>query len=133
MDRQAWAARTSDAEAHRRAAGRRRYNAVRTLVADLRRGEIVRAMIEEHLDVFAWGAQSQLAEQFGVSRSTICRDLQGILPLAVPCPTCRATVGPDRAWWAHPLGRPGRRVAWWVRSGAGRLRPVAVPPELEHP
>jgi len=75
----------ADGEAHRRAEGRKRWNAVRRLCAELRRAEVLRL-----LAAWGWerGTQSRIAEHLGVDRSTISRDLQKLLPLVEPCPTC---------------------------------------------
>jgi hypothetical protein len=84
-----WSAPVSTAEAHRRAAGRRRYNSIRTLQARLRAIQAFRKMAE-----YSWarGAQSRVAVELGVHRSTISRDLAGLPspPDDARCPLCGA-------------------------------------------
>ncbi|MCE9545755.1 MAG: hypothetical protein K8T25_09595 [Planctomycetia bacterium] len=53
---------------YRFAGGRRHYNAVRRLRADYRQ------MLVAKLLTFDRGTQTRIAKQFGVHRSTICRD-----------------------------------------------------------
>jgi hypothetical protein len=93
-------------EAARRAAGRRRYNAWRRAIALLRRtalarllhvqGGLARTTRDGWPDrrMGALGNQAALARYFGVSRATICRDLQKLLAEHHPCPTCGAGVRP---------------------------------------
>ena len=56
----------------RRAGGRRRYNRTRQIQAEYRLTQVVRL-----LDKFGFchGYQTRIAEELGVSRSTICRDI----------------------------------------------------------
>jgi hypothetical protein len=56
----------------RRASGRRHFNAVRRFRALLRLREVVGLLDKIGL---ARGCQSRVAEQLGVNRSTICRDM----------------------------------------------------------
>jgi hypothetical protein len=64
----------------RRAGGRRRYNARRKFLAEIRRFQLVK-LFEEH-DPFEWGSRKKLAEKLGVSESTISRDIARLLDLA---------------------------------------------------
>lgn len=70
-----WSRLTSSDEAHRRAAGRRHYNAVRQIDVIERRVE-VRGLIEE----YGWGhgARQRIADELGVDRSTISRDFRAL-------------------------------------------------------
>jgi hypothetical protein len=63
----------SDSEAARRAGGRRRYNALRALRAELRRREVHRLVVELG-GLGVWGLQSRIASALGVHRSTVHRD-----------------------------------------------------------
>ena len=62
-------------EVCKRAGGRRRYNAWRQFMRTLRRVEVVRRVRETG---FYPGQAAALAEQFGVCRMTISRDLAAI-------------------------------------------------------
>lgn len=95
-----WNNEVSHDEMCRRASGRRQYNAVRQFRAELRRREIIDLTIRRGLVPFTHGMQSRLAEHFGVSRSTICRDLARIREdnyRAGCCPTCGSYMR-DRVW-----------------------------------
>lgn len=70
---------------HRRAGGRRRYNANRRALVFFRLVELEGILRSEG---YAPGDYAQLAARLGVSRSTVCRDVQ-------------------RLWRAH-----GSAVAW---------------------
>ena len=80
MNRGEWAGWTGKATVHKRAGGRRRYNAQRR-----RRAEARRAAIDEWLGehpaamFFPGGLPGLLAPAFGVHPSTIWRDLQVLL------------------------------------------------------
>jgi len=76
MDRIAWTARVSSGEAHRRAGGRRRYNAWRRF-AQLHRRHLLSEALQE--TGMGRGYQSQLARRLGVHRSTVHRDVQALL------------------------------------------------------
>lgn len=101
----AWAAPVSDAEAARRAGGRRCRNALRQLRAAVRRqwvAELWLAYGGEH------GCQAAIARELGVSRSTVCRDVAALFEEARKgdvCPFCGARCPPG--------GRAGtpRRIA----------------------
>lgn len=74
-----WSAPTSSDVVARRAGGRKRYNAVRHLLAELRRTEINRLLLEDpDVHVFRRGIQSRIAERLKVHRSTISRDFQAL-------------------------------------------------------
>jgi hypothetical protein len=89
-----WQARVSADEAHRRAAGRRKYNAVRQFRARVRRQEVLRL-----LGAFGWGygVQARIAAALGVHPATISRDLAKLLPLVEECPACGGLR--PLAWW----------------------------------
>jgi hypothetical protein len=104
MNRKAWGSPTSPDVVARRAAGRRRYNAVRQLLAAERRALVARLALElsgsyaKHDCAtrpiggwIGWGLQAEIARRLGVHRSTVSRDLQRSLRevLALrPCPGC---------------------------------------------
>ena len=69
----------------RRASGRRRYNSIRRL-----RAEVRRVQIAEHLRRHGrhHGVQKLLAERFGVSAATISRDLKTLGASFSRCPAC---------------------------------------------
>lgn len=108
MSNKSWVGTTPEAAA-RRAGGRRRYNRQRRDDMLLRRYVIAR-MIRDGLLGMEWGSQSRLAEELGVTRSTICRDLQSLLiDTKRRCPTCGRSLTPEewkradryeRAQWA---------------------------------
>jgi hypothetical protein len=89
-----WSQPTSWEEVCKRAAGRYKYNALRTFQAQLRRKEVLNLL---HRWGWVAGVQSQIAEHLGVHKSTICRDLKVIMPLMDECPTC-GQLRP-RDWW----------------------------------
>jgi hypothetical protein len=98
-----WSPATSQDQAARRAAGRRRYNARRQFRAAIRRKKII-DLWEELADGSGWsifgrGSQTQLAQILGVNRSTICRDLKVIMARnrMVACPTCDSALSISRA------------------------------------
>ena len=76
MSNKDWNKPTTSDEAYRRASGRRHYNAVRKLRASFRRTQVVRLL--RVYGLLDWGVQSRIAEQLGVSRATICRDIKAI-------------------------------------------------------
>jgi hypothetical protein len=82
-------------EVCRRAAARRRWNAVRRVVAADRRRQVLELVLA--LGGLERGAQSRIAAALGVHRSTVCKDLRRLLPLATPCPTC-GTLRPRERW-----------------------------------
>ena len=70
ISRQAWTQPTSDAAAWARAGGRRHYNSLRQLHAELRRAQVARLLLDGGLHR---GTQAQIARQLGVSEATISR------------------------------------------------------------
>jgi hypothetical protein len=86
----AWSAPTTADEVARRAGGRKHYNSWRRWLAFCRRHtEVARRLFAQG----AWtrGVQARLARELGVSRATICRDVQYLLRQGhYPCPHCRA-------------------------------------------
>lgn len=89
LARAAWRAPTSADVAFRRASGRRRYNSVRKLRADLRAVQIYRRLVECE---FAKGSQARIAREFGVSQSTVSRAMNRLPrpPGELRCPLCGA-------------------------------------------
>ena len=89
-----WTARVSDEEMRKRACGRRRYNAVRSLLKTLRREE-VRQLLE------AWGfhagVQAKIARTLNVDPSVVSRDIAALAPFVERCPTCGSCVPRRRA------------------------------------
>jgi hypothetical protein len=73
-------------EVCRRAAARRRWNSLRTFLANERRRQVLELVVA--LGGLERGAQSRIAEALGVHRSTISKDLKRILPLAEVCAGC---------------------------------------------
>jgi hypothetical protein len=98
-----WSEPVTAGEAARRAGGRRHYNAWRKTLAALRRSELVQLLIAQgglarrkdgwpDCRIGALGNGAALARQLGVSRSTVCRDLQKLLAGLRPCPDDGASV-----------------------------------------
>ena len=78
MDRLRWSMYTADA--HRRASGRRRYNAMRRRRADERRAAILAVVAANPVAaLLGRGLTVSLAAAYGVHRTTIWRDLQAVL------------------------------------------------------
>ena len=73
MSTTAWNITTTAENAYKRAGGRRGYNGHRQQLAILRLQKITALLGEVG---FQWGSRSELARRLGVSRSTICRDMQ---------------------------------------------------------
>jgi hypothetical protein len=85
-------------EVCRRHAARRRWNAVRRVVAADRRRRVLELALA--LGGLQRGAQSRIAAALGVHPATISRDLAKLLPLYRECPTCgglRPRAGWDEA------------------------------------
>jgi hypothetical protein len=85
-------------QVHRRAGGRRRYNAARRFARTLRRYRVMElywSLQGQQLDAGVlpkmWGLASRIARLLGVSRATVCRDLASV-------PNYWLT-GPRGAWW----------------------------------
>lgn len=72
---------------HRRASGRRAYNSLRQDQASIRRIDICRYLVDNRL-LLTNGMQTRLARRFGVSKSTISRDIREIHRLLEPCRRC---------------------------------------------
>jgi hypothetical protein len=85
---QSWRDLVPDAEAHRRAGGRRRYNAARRQRQGQRRYQVYKLywQLLSHRLLHPWGLGTILAHHFGVSRATICRDLQAMPAYHSLCP-----------------------------------------------
>lgn len=91
MGNKSWAPTTPEVAA-RRAGGRRRYNAARHEEMLLRRYRLAHLLEEFGLER---GAQSRMAEELGVNRSTISRDLVAVLGSPTrACPTCSTRLTP---------------------------------------
>jgi len=66
--------------AHRRAGGRRRYNADRRRAAELRREQVLAQMAASGSRFMTErGWQARTARELGVSRATVCRDVDALL------------------------------------------------------
>ena len=66
--------------AHRRAGGRRRYNAHRRRSAELRRERVLALMaMTAPRFMTERGWQARTARELGVSRATVCRDVDALL------------------------------------------------------
>lgn len=89
----AWSAPTTPEAASRRAGGRRAYNSRRQFARTRRRAEVMR-LVSCQGTFFRRGFQSELARKLGVSRATICRDIDYLLRLGWSCPTCGAYTRP---------------------------------------
>jgi hypothetical protein len=105
-----WSPATSQDQAARRAAGRRRYNARRRVKAIIRRGQIIEMW--EDLGKDGWspfdrGHQSEMAKFFHVHRSTICRDMAIIKRMwsVGTCPTCDTVLDIERMDGLEERGR----------------------------
>jgi hypothetical protein len=92
-NRRPWSESAPWEEVCRRAAGRRHYNSVRRFAAALRRREVARLLSVEG-GLTQRGSQARIAQQLGVSRSTISRDLAFLLQRSRPCPCCGALTAP---------------------------------------
>jgi hypothetical protein len=89
-----WTARVSEEEMRKRACGRRRYNAVRSLLKMLRRQEVL-----ELLEAwgFGHGVQKRIAQVLNVHPSVVSRDIQALSPFVENCPCCGSCVPRRRA------------------------------------
>lgn len=93
-----WSAPVSDAQAARRAGGRRRYNALRRDRAVARQAEIVRRCEQSTLfggpNPLAYGGMARLAREFNVAPATIGRDIRAIRERfgRLICPLCNSMV-----------------------------------------
>lgn len=100
---QDWSAETSWDTVCRRAAGCAPWNAVRRLLALLRRGEVVRLMLQflPYYSPLQQGLQARIAGMLGVSEATISRDVKALHRLAgrrKTCPTCGLAKLPPEFW-----------------------------------
>jgi hypothetical protein len=88
-----WSAPVSNAEAARRAGGRKRWNAWRRWMAFYRRCEISRLLFSQGST--KRGFQAKLARTLNVARSTISRDIAKLLEDgARRCPLCQSQQWP---------------------------------------
>lgn len=71
-----------------RAAGRRRYNALRRSQRDVRRAQVARLVTE--FGGIGRGVQVRVARILGVSPSTVSRDVSAVLGDTRPCRACGA-------------------------------------------
>ena len=89
-----WSQPTDKQSANRRAGGRRRYNSQRHWDAKRRRLWVARLLLDSGSWVGHWikhGALAEIARRLGVSRATICRDVQRLREearAAGHCPVC---------------------------------------------
>ena len=105
MNRSEWSAPTDPETAARRAAGRSKYNAARAALRDERRKQVADLLCRYGM---LWpGALSKIARELGVNKSTISRDLQALLEVALPCLRC----GSRTPW---PKRRGARRTAYYL-------------------
>jgi len=81
-----WSAPTDWETVCRRNAGRRHYNAVRRFRQAVRRKQV--AELLSQAESLAHGTLARIARDLGVSKSTITRDVQFLLSLTRPCPSC---------------------------------------------
>jgi hypothetical protein len=91
-----WSQRTDWDTVCRRTRGWVKYNSLRRLRAQLRRLEVLQLW---HRWGGKPGVQTLIAAHLGVSKSTICRDLQRIFPLSRECAHCGSLV--PRVWFAE--------------------------------
>ena len=85
-----WSAQVPDDVAHRRAGGRRRYNAWRQFMAMYRRHKVAELLL-------GGMKQAQVARRLSVHPSTISRDVIWLNELANRtrcCPLCGHEIGP---------------------------------------
>ena len=73
-----WTDATTAEEAAKRAAGRRRFNRWRQLLATQRLGLIVDILTRNGWTGREWGIRAKIARELGVSRSTVARDMQHV-------------------------------------------------------
>jgi hypothetical protein len=89
-----WTARVSEEEMRKRACGRRRYNAVRSLLKTLRRQEVLELLAAWG---FGYGVQARIAQVLNVHPSVVSRDIAALSPLVESCPACGSCVPRRRA------------------------------------
>jgi hypothetical protein len=86
-----WSAPTTPAIVARRAGGRRKYNALRKLRAELRRRGLVAALHATGQSLMARGTAGWWARRAGIADTTARRDLAALLAqlrAGRPCPIC---------------------------------------------
>jgi len=97
-----WGAPTDWDTVCRMASGRRRWNALRRLLADLRRIEVLRFMVELGPDYspLQRGLKARISRALGVSPATISRDVRAIWAVRNDrrCPTCGGLLLTERDW-----------------------------------
>src|SRR5690242_704828 len=77
MYRELWKERTTNGQAFSRAGGRRRYNARRKFEAATRQVMLLRMCGQGYVRLFLErGIQARMAEEFGVNKATISRDVK---------------------------------------------------------
>ncbi len=104
--RQSWSAFTASSEVNRRAAGRRKYNAVRRLNADLRRVQVQKLILEYG---FVHGSRARIAARARGAPVDHHRDvgrLSGVGGEKV-CPECERPMS-DKRWDQLEEGRAKR-------------------------
>jgi hypothetical protein len=80
----------------RRAGARRRWNALRTFLANERRCQVLELLLE--LGGLQWGVQAEIARRLQVHPSVISKDINHhLMPLARPCERCGTLQ--TREWW----------------------------------
>lgn len=78
--------------------GRRAFNRWRQAMAAQRRYRLMRWMRERDARFLDWGIQSRAAREFGVHRSTICRDIKYLLAQASRLSHAQFTAYMDDLW-----------------------------------
>src|SRR5262245_45182171 len=105
-----WSISTDNATAYKRAGGRRQYNALHQAGAGLRLAQIAELFKEQSLlAATEWGIRSEIARKFGVSRATICRDMQHLVRIL------RHGVDCDQEWQNF--------YRWWRRKNGQKFGP----------
>lgn len=91
MRARSWSQPTSWDVVCRRAAGRARFNSLRTIRADHRRFRLLQLANDRNVPLTGYGVKTMLAAELGVDPSTISRDVQRIYrdaAMAHRCPVC---------------------------------------------
>jgi hypothetical protein len=92
-----WSAPTSWDEVVRRAAGRRKYHALRRFQRALRRQQVAELLTRYGLRP---GVRARIARELGVSQATISRDVKAVEESMAPCPCCGSLVPREQLGWA---------------------------------
>ena len=86
MNQAQWSKRVPNKQAYRRAGGRRKVNGIRNLRTAMRRrivaecfGHAIESALGTGLIDARYGLQAAIARQFGVNRSTVCKDVKAIM------------------------------------------------------